>query len=287
LIPKPPSSRNQLEWAHFERKESGDDVLNLPPYYASLFEMKEKEIMKKSNTGWRDSKTGKTKFAYFIDLEDNEKERIKSFITDYKQYVIIGINKNIEAYYSDELDSCIAIDYNLETSEKRTPLGELEYQAKYKENEEAMIKLSKYLKEALIKITRGFEGGKKCISYIPYGPDKKFYLPKILAEKIVNLLDEAFFNSNEKLLIHTKLTKKKKSSKDSPLNNKIKEWDTIISNEFINLSQSVEGFEVYVIDDLYQSGTSLWSFAKYLKSVGASAVHGLVCVKSWRDRNNI
>ena len=44
--------------------------------------------------------------------------------------------------------------------------------------------------------------------------------------------------------------------------------------------------KVLIVDDLYQSGTSMWSYAKYLKSLGATEVLGLVAVKSQRDSDN-
>ena len=38
--------------------------------------------------------------------------------------------------------------------------------------------------------------------------------------------------------------------------------------------------------ELYQSGTTLWSYAKNLKLAGATTVIGLVCVKTSRDTDN-
>ena len=43
---------------------------------------------------------------------------------------------------------------------------------------------------------------------------------------------------------------------------------------------------VLIVDDLYQSGASMWTYAKYLKSMGANKVIGLVAVKSQRDSDN-
>ena len=42
-----------------------------------------------------------------------------------------------------------------------------------------------------------------------------------------------------------------------------------------------------LVDDLYQSGTTMWTLARFLKDNGAKSVYGLACVKSWRDSNNI
>lgn len=41
-----------------------------------------------------------------------------------------------------------------------------------------------------------------------------------------------------------------------------------------------------MVDDLYQSGATMWEYAKFLKSLGAICVFGIVCVKSLRDSDN-
>ena len=41
------------------------------------------------------------------------------------------------------------------------------------------------------------------------------------------------------------------------------------------------------IDDLYQSGVTAWSLAKFLKTNGARGVYALACVKSWSDTDNL
>jgi len=54
-----------------------------------------------------------------------------------------------------------------------------------------------------------------------------------------------------------------------------------------DLGESVQGKTVLLIDDLYQSGVTAWSLAKFLKSQGARQVYALACVKSWRDTDNV
>jgi predicted amidophosphoribosyltransferase len=58
-------------------------------------------------------------------------------------------------------------------------------------------------------------------------------------------------------------------------------------NNAFTLKQSVKGKTVLLIDDLYQSGVTLWSLAKFLKQNGAREVYGLACVKSWSDTDNV
>ena len=79
----------------------------------------------------------------------------------------------------------------------------------------------------------------------------------------------------------------KQSLKNLSLSDKIAEWDRLYSDKkCIQLSGNVAGKTVFLIDDLYQSGTTLWSCAKHLKQAGALAVIGLVCVKTFRDTDN-
>ena len=49
---------------------------------------------------------------------------------------------------------------------------------------------------------------------------------------------------------------------------------------------TVHGHDVVVVDDLYQSGITMWAYARYLKSLGVRRVYGLVCVKSMKDTDN-
>ena len=57
-------------------------------------------------------------------------------------------------------------------------------------------------------------------------------------------------------------------------------------NGVFHLDESVDDKTVLLIDDLYQSGTSAWALAKFLKKKGAREVCALACVKSWRDTDN-
>ena len=43
----------------------------------------------------------------------------------------LELNRNIDAYFFDELDFCIACDFNIIYGQGRTEIGEAEYQLKY------------------------------------------------------------------------------------------------------------------------------------------------------------
>jgi hypothetical protein len=285
MIDRPPKSRNQLEWYKFEHRQGESWFFCLPPYYAALFEEQESSLMQKSNTGWRNSKSGKAKFAFFKDLDANEVEQIQSFIEDYKRLLILGVNRNIRNHFENELDFCVALDYNFQRDETRTVIGHLEYLAKYRGSEDAIEELIALLTHAIQRIPCG-GSLRRCLSYVPPSLDKDFHLPEILAARLANRLGSFFFPSRDGPLVYPTLHTNKRSSKDLPVKQKIAEWGSIIQRRAVVLSRSVEGYTVYLLDDLYQSGVTIWSFAKYLKSVGADAVYGLVCVKSLRDTDN-
>ena len=57
----------------------------------------------------------------------------------------------------------------------------------------------------------------------------------------------------------------------------------IYKNGKVEIECDVYNKDVLVVDDLYQSGATMCEYAKYLKSLGAKSVWGLVCVKSLKD----
>ncbi len=69
--------------------------------------------------------------------------------------------------------------------------------------------------------------------------------------------------------------------KDLPLVEKV----AVLADAF-TVQIPVTGKSIVLIDDLYQSGVTLWSLARFLKAQGAHRVYGLACVKSCRDTDN-
>jgi hypothetical protein len=261
-------------------------MLVLPIYYADLFAEKEGVVLEKSSTGFRDSRSGKTKHAYFPDLAYGEVHRIESFIAAYQRLVILSLNDHIEDHFTDDLDSCIALDYNLAEHDKRTEIGELEYKAKYSQDPAAIDALVSEMAQALHRIPKPRHAWRCLLTYVPPQPGKRFHLPKIIAERLASHSGIGMFVLATDPLVHAELACAKPSFKNLPLSQKIQALSTLMSPAQVRLSKPVTNANVIVIDDLYQSGATLWSFARCLKSMGASSVHGVACVKSWRDTDN-
>jgi predicted amidophosphoribosyltransferase len=62
-------------------------------------------------------------------------------------------------------------------------------------------------------------------------------------------------------------------------------WPALEAAQVV-ISGNIKGREVILIDDKYQSGTTIQFVASKLFLAGASEVLGLCCVKTWRDTDN-
>lgn len=284
----PPSSRNRLDWYVFEAKPRGNWMLVLPNYYADLFAQQESLLLRKAHNGFKPSRRGNTQVAQFSQLSGADVEQIRAFIEAYQRIVILAPNEHIAANFTDELDGCIALDYNLAKTaltQERTKIGDLEYKAKYSRDEFSMDKLVGEMARALHRIPIRASAWPFLLTYIPPQQNKPFHLPKILAEKLSVLRRRPLILAPESL-VHVALACSKPSFKNARLAEKLDRLNTIMSPSQIALSKPVKGADIIVLDDLYQSGATLWSFARCLKNLGASSVYGVVCVKSWRDTDN-
>jgi predicted amidophosphoribosyltransferase len=185
----------------------------------------------------------------------------------------LRLNKTIEAHFTDELDQCMALDFNFEEAETHTytGIGELEYAAKYQQDKGSIDKLAE-LMPAIRERHPNFHRS-DWIASIPGNPNKPFHLPGELVKRI----------AKERTTPVLALRKRKATPqlKSLPMAKKLE----TLENAF-ELGDNVDGCSVLLVDDLYQSGTTMWTLAKLLKQHGASDVYGLTCVKSWRDTDN-
>jgi len=285
---RPPWSRTTLKWHVFEQTEPSEWRLNLlPPYYAHLFSAQESDIMTHCRTGWRDAKTGRSRWAVFEGLDPAELERIQDFITDYEKYILLELNRYTENHFADELDSCLALDYNFDHDDPgaRTEIGLLVYEAKYRRSIAAAEELARRIALALPRVPATDPDLPAMLSFVPASPYKRYDLPRLIVQSLLyhtSVLD--------RMVTHAPVTepvlgRPKPPFKELTCTEKIGHWEKLLF-EGTDLTEKVHDCAVYVIDDLYQSGATLWSYAKFLKSRGAAAVYGIVCEKSWGDKDN-
>lgn len=284
----PEKSRSKLTYSRFEDK--GDSwFLNLPPFYADLLGHLDYALMTQSNTGWRQTETGKTRFAFFPALDLASKEFIEKFISAYRQHLVLGLNQHIQAFFTNELDFCLALDMNFKEgdAEGRTEIGQLEYQAKYQNCDDSCNRLSAFLAEAFLWLPRFGDRFSRCISYVPPERGDANYIPRVLAERTAQrLVGSNFIGDVEDALVHATLNFAKGQMKNSSVQVKAPFWIQNLRDHGVTLSAPVQGKAVYLIDDLYQSGSTLWAYAGHLKRLGASHVVGVACVKTRRDTDN-
>jgi predicted amidophosphoribosyltransferase len=279
---RPSGSRCQLMQNRFEQKEDGSWVLVLPPYYAGLFELYFSALLPES--GFKDSVAGKR--CTFPTLDPSIVNKIRNFLRFFAQAVCISMSKYLRTSFSAEMDFCLALDFNKPNPGKdRTEIGELEYQAKYQEDAGAITQLGSKLASAVRLLPLKGMSRTRLLTFVPASPGTGFHLPARLVKAVSDAVSDSFWGVTDPL-VHAKLKAGKASAKNLTIDEKIAQWNRIIRADGITLSRSVKGGTVIVVDDLYQSGTTLWSFAKYLKAKGAAHVVGLVCVKSLRDADN-
>jgi predicted amidophosphoribosyltransferase len=275
-----------LNWKVFDQREDESWNLVLPRYYAGLFEASFPSLVKLTSAGFRDSSSGKTRIANFPALIEKDVKRIQAFLDWYGRVVCLSTNEHLEDDFSDELDFCLALDFNKPRPGKdRTELGGLEYHAKYHQDANAVAGLAKELARAVRWLPPSKLPKPRLLTYVPSDPGREFYLPSELARAVREDVPVSFWSVQEPVVTPS-LTVKKKSAKNLSVAQKIALWEEIAQAKGIRLSRSVRECSIIILDDLYQSGASLWSFAKYLKGRGASTVVGLACVKSLRDTDN-
>lgn len=172
--------------------------------------------------------------------------------------------------------------FDFEKNEK-TDIDKVYNQAKYSQDLHSARLLYREMQNAIFRVPFVFKGNPLYLSYVPCVAGRSFYLPRLLARNLVAFLKA---RGIEVYLLAATLTRRKGECKNLGIDSRISLWNDLYDLDAVALDKDVQGCDVLVIDDSYQSGISMWSFASYLKSRGALSVSGLVCVKTMRDTDN-
>jgi hypothetical protein len=121
-----------------------------------------------------------------------------------------------------------------------------------------------------------YDGADCVVAVPPSNPDKEYSLPRLLAAAIADEMDM------EDLTKSIVTVKKRESVKEVALDAKLKLLRGSIEVE----PDIFNGRTVLLIDDLYQSGTTINYCAQLLLESGADAVLGLACEKTCRNDDN-
>ena len=265
-------SRYRLQ--HYELEDVGNNryLLKFPVgnIYAKVVDQAFPNLNK---TQWKDE--GHTWISTILQAPSaQEIEGVRMFFDLLKKILLLCLNNNLIPYFSgDELDQCFALDYNFKDKDHNTytEVGALEYAAKYRSDNESPQKLS----ERLVEIC-GLHPNLRTVNHlaaVPGNPGKAFNLPDMLVTKMCRL---------QRGKVRLNLSKE-----ESPPLKNLSLKDKIASLKGVYaLNEDINGHSILVVDDLYQSGTTMWTLARFLKENGAKKVYGLTCVKSWRDSDN-
>jgi hypothetical protein len=260
---------------------TNDKYVNIINYFFPILE-------RNSPTQWRESENYANVSNLWLPEGCYNQNTMAEFINwcgEVTQDVLwLDLNKNIREYFDDELDYCIASDFNIVYGEGRTEIGEAEYQLKYNIEDLSVTERNKYANIIMGKMLDNCK-------YIPFNNRLNWYVSPMPATetgktKIAWQMAEEISKRLRLSFIKPALSCDKPQMKQLSIKEKIETWEKIYYNNAVMLDNQVRGKNVIVVDDLYQSGATMWEYAKYLKTLGARCVFGIVCVKSLRDSDN-
>lgn len=292
-IPKILLSRSQLD-CDFNKGEDGVRCLVVPAdTYPELFNFYCPDVVEKAEgrkwvaaapKGWCVTKAKNSKQLRFPpnQLSQDHLERIAEWIQHFEQYVLIGLNDNIKnkKVFGQELDFCVGLSFTYDlNAKKRTPVGEALYQAKYKESNIHLAEITTAMADA--------------IAFLPIPPEETANLlvtgvPSDASKpNFGRELTKSIATAKGLPIALSQLACKKAEMKNLPLAQKVKQWRALYgSGQCVTIKADVKGKTMIIIDDLHQSGSTIWCYAEHLKKLGAKHVLGLVGVKTLRDTDN-
>ncbi len=254
------------------------------------------EVEQASPTGWKSGSHNTENVWIPADCADQiNVDEIKQWAEFAgNQCVWLKLGKHLQDHFSgSEVDFCVAADFNRTTDGSgnigpRSVLGEAESQLKYhlgaltpEKKQEYCASMSQSLLDAfdLLPLRGGGTPLGTVVSPIP-AQDGSSRLAWAFAKHVADRKGVGF--------IEPRLLVQKPQMKQLTIQQKVTAWTTIYqtANSVALDPASVQGRDVVIVDDLYQSGITMWAYAKALRTARVRRVFGLVCVKSMRDSDN-
>lgn len=208
-----------------------------------------------------------------------DKKHLTDLLELFNRSVLLLPNENLKNEFNGEIEHCYALDYNFEkdlSSDgwKYTTIGAIEHSAKENDDPDALAKLVDLL--ARFIGTHPIYGKADLLIPVPGNPSKGVHFP----DNLVRRLSEVTGLNNGQGAIKKKCDTRR--AQDTSLADKL----AVIEPALIS-THNLAGRNVIIVDDLYQSGTTMWAVARCAKNAGAEHVLGLVCVKSLRATDNL
>jgi predicted amidophosphoribosyltransferase len=230
--------------------------------------------------GWHDAESSAC-YTYFSGMSDTDFSKLAAFLEFLESGIVLTPSTHLSPYFSSEIDHCIALDwtYSKNRRETKTPIYQLVSDIKYnrefsrKDKRNAVDRLAEFLVHAVR--VHPILNESQIVCAVPARSGDRFSLPGSLAE----IVSRECGKSSGAIMAPSRATQK---LKDLPIERKHKE----LSHSF-EVTGEVHGQDILLIDDVYESGMTIWSVAQKLKESGARAVYGLACVKTWRDTDNL
>jgi len=202
--------------------------------------------------------------GFWVQIKNNEDyQEIKNFTEEFSYIVFI----------KDCLELSIALSDNFLDTNKRTEIGQLEFEAKYNKNETALQQLIAICNKWLKKLP--FYKDSDYICAIPPSRKEDDNLPNKIIKKLSGHRFVDISNS-------VSWSKTKVAVKSMECSKKLE----YLASIGIDINIDLHGKIVILFDDLYQSGITMQYVAMKMKNAGASKVFGLTIVKSRSNTDN-
>lgn len=268
------TQEKSLFWLRIYENENNCLALVTSPKIKHLIDYTFPGLDQLSPRGWTSTGNGVANLRIAEDNVDRAfTDRLVKWAREANTHIWLSQSPSIDEGLANELDYCIAADWNYNfATDSRTPLGEAEYQLKYYLNslsEELKSQYAETLTRAVID----------CFKFLPIDQNKELMittLPAVIADQsqpswlLARIINDALNGQ----FLTAALTG------ETPANRLPFQQKTVMINEFNNdtvqLSDSVQGKSIVIVDDLCQSSASLWAYAGYLKQQKAAQVMGLV-----------
>lgn len=288
-IMKYPFMRRRSDfWITVYKNDDGSVNVSTNIKYIDIINFAFPSLECNSPTKWKKSENFDNVYSLWLPEGCLDDDLIPAFLGWCQQatndVLWLGLNRNIQDYFCDELDFCLATDFNIVYGEGRTMIGEAEYQLKYNYDYLDMEKRVNYFNAIIVRMI-------DACKYIPFINSSNWYVSPMPAtdggrNKLAWAMAEEISRRLSLPFVAPLLKCDKPQMKQLSIKEKIETWDKIYYNNGVEVDSSVKGKKIIVIDDLYQSGITMWEYARFLKSLGASLVFGMVCVKSLKDSDN-
>lgn len=218
------------------------------------------------------------------ELENDKYGKYWAIIRTEAQFESIQewIENNREiVFIKSALSLCIAMSMHKvmdedDLSPVHTELGDLERRAKYKQDPEAREELLARLIELRRRLPFYRDDANTVICAVPPRPDKGFDLPSWLAREL------AAREGLPDITPNLRWKGQKGKIKEVAVAEK---WDEL-EKAGLDVGYNLSGWRVILIDDLYQSGTTMQFVARSLQQAGAEHIFGLSVVKSMKNSDN-